>query len=166
MIKGNLKCIVLKALEKEELSGYGLMNKIQEKMGRKPSPGSMYPVLEDLSKNKLITKKVQGKKHLYKLSTKGKQEIKKFNKLKDNLLKNMKENIKMWGILYNEDVSGHIQAIEAMRKDTDPFREIKKESQEFKKALFKIYLIKQIGKHQSKIRAILNRATKELKKLK
>ena len=165
-MKGNLRFIILKALEQQERSGYGLMKHIGETLGKKPSPGSMYPLLESLHKEKLIKKKKSGRKDLYSLTKKGKQETKKFDKLKVELFTNMQKNIKMWGMLYNEDVSEHLQAIQAMKSDTRPFKEVHREAQAMKKALFSLYREKKIKKHQKQINKILKEATIKLKKLK
>lgn len=164
-MKGNLRVIILKELEKQELSGYGLMKTIHEHMGKKPSPGSMYPQLESLHEENLIKKRTQGKKDLYSLTPKGKLEIKKFFKMKEKLFKDMEKNIKLWGLLYNEDVSEHLTAIQTMKGDVHPFKEIDKESQALKKSLFKIYTKGQLKTHAKKINEILKKATKEIKKL-
>ncbi|MGC9385283.1 MAG: PadR family transcriptional regulator, partial [Kosmotogaceae bacterium] len=63
MIRGHLKVMVLKGLSEKRMTGYSLMKYIDEKIGVKPSPGSMYPLLKDLEKEDLIrSKKIDNKK--------------------------------------------------------------------------------------------------------
>jgi len=76
MIKNQLKIIVLKKLEKENLSGYDLIKKIHSETGSwKPSFGSMYPLLKELNKNKLVTFKVLNRKKLYSITSSGKKAL-------------------------------------------------------------------------------------------
>ncbi len=61
--RGFLRPLVLRILEEGQMNGIGIMNKIQEmsKGWWKPSPGSIYPLLEQLSAEKLIKKGKDGK---------------------------------------------------------------------------------------------------------
>ena len=71
--RGWLKPWVLSALSRAPKNGAELMDDI-EKMswgGWRPSPGSIYPLLDDLSKEGLIQKRDDGR---YEITEKGKQE--------------------------------------------------------------------------------------------
>ena len=48
MLRGFLRIVVLKALAESPKSGYALMKYIEERIGSKPSSGSMYPLLDKL----------------------------------------------------------------------------------------------------------------------
>lgn len=50
----DLKLLVLHFIAKEPETGYSLMKKIGEFRGRKPSSGSMYPVLNELKRKGFI----------------------------------------------------------------------------------------------------------------
>jgi len=55
-IKGGLKLIVLKILNEKDFTGYGLIKEIEDQTGFwKPSPGSMYPLMNDLLKKGLVS---------------------------------------------------------------------------------------------------------------
>lgn len=69
-MEGFLKLAVLKHLSRRPLAGYGLMQAIAEETGWKPSPGSMYPLLNSMVKDELATVKTQGRKRVYTI-TKG-----------------------------------------------------------------------------------------------
>ena len=47
MFPGHLKMLVLRILSKQELSGYAIIKQIEHETGFwKPSPGSMFPLLQ------------------------------------------------------------------------------------------------------------------------
>ena len=75
MIRGYLRVIVLKSLNKGEKTGYGLMKCIEEETGRKPSFGSIYPMLEHLTDEKLVVFKEENKKKIYTLTSAGKKQL-------------------------------------------------------------------------------------------
>lgn len=77
MYKGYLKLIVLSIIQKENSSGYSLIKKLKEQLGKSPSPGSIYPLLNELEIDKLIKKKPEGKKNIYSMTLKGKTYFKK-----------------------------------------------------------------------------------------
>ena len=58
MLRGFLKIVVLKALAESPKSGYSLMKFIEERVGSKPSSGSMYPLLDSLKTEGLVEAKV------------------------------------------------------------------------------------------------------------
>ncbi len=74
MLRGFLKIVVLKALADGPKSGYALMKFVEERVGSKPSSGSMYPLLEKLSKEGLISSKGTKKKE-YNLTVEGKHTL-------------------------------------------------------------------------------------------
>ena len=65
MIRGHLKIFVLKLLNEESKSGYKLMDEIEEILGKRPSSGSMYPLLENLTSENFVVSKKEGKTKSY-----------------------------------------------------------------------------------------------------
>ena len=63
----HLKLAVLKLLDDQPRSGYDLMKALQEQIGRKPSPGSVYPLLEQLKTQGEITCKKAGRRKFFQL---------------------------------------------------------------------------------------------------
>jgi DNA-binding PadR family transcriptional regulator len=86
MLSGNLKLLVLKLVSSKEMSGYDLMKSIKQKTGNKPSPGSMYPVLEDLKKGSYITVREVGRAKKYSITEQGKKHVSEFAKQKQELI--------------------------------------------------------------------------------
>ncbi|MHA2263463.1 MAG: PadR family transcriptional regulator [Candidatus Thorarchaeota archaeon] len=68
---------VLLMLNEKPLHGYGLMKGYQNRTGKKLSPGTLYPFLQELEEKKLVRQKQEdvGKKRkiIYSLTKKGKQ---------------------------------------------------------------------------------------------
>lgn len=75
-MKGFLSFIVLRLISKKNMSGEGIRNEIEKRKGKKPSPGTIYPVLKSLKENGLIEEvKDSGKEKKYTITKKGKKEV-------------------------------------------------------------------------------------------
>ena len=75
-MRGYLSFIVLRLLNKKEMSGEEIRKELEKRKGCKPSPGTIYPVLKDLNKKGLIIEiDDSGKNKKYKLTDKGKKEM-------------------------------------------------------------------------------------------
>lgn len=78
MMQIPLEMLVIKALSEGEMSGYDLIKKITAETGYwKPSPGTIYPLLERLEKKGFITMRIDGKRKIYQVTKKAKM----FNKI-------------------------------------------------------------------------------------
>lgn len=88
-MRGYLKWMVLRILSSREMSGYDLMKELGIGLGSKPSPGSMYPLLDGMIKDGLATVKVEGRRKVYKITSKGKSEFKDMVKQKEQICSNM-----------------------------------------------------------------------------
>ncbi|MFW9926870.1 MAG: PadR family transcriptional regulator [Candidatus Thorarchaeota archaeon] len=68
---------ILLMLNEKPLHGYGLMKRYEKRTGRKLSPGTLYPFLQELEEKKIVTQKHEdvGKKRkiVYSLTKKGEQ---------------------------------------------------------------------------------------------
>ena len=75
-MKGFLSFLVLKLISKKNMSGEDIREELKRRKGSKPSPGTIYPVLKNLSKNGFIEEIKNGKKaKKYRLTKKGKKEV-------------------------------------------------------------------------------------------
>lgn len=76
-MKGFLSFIVLKLISKKNMSGDEIRSELKERKGSMPSPGTIYPVLKSLSKSGFIEEiSSKGKTKKYRLTKKGRKEIK------------------------------------------------------------------------------------------
>jgi len=74
---------MLKIISEGEVSGYQIIKKVNELTGKKPSTGSVYPLLKSMqNKGWIIGKKVNGKT-LYEISDSGKKVVMAHGAMKD-----------------------------------------------------------------------------------
>lgn len=76
MGRGDVRSAVLALLSEEPMHGYQIIHEIEERSGGmwKPSPGSVYPTLQMLADEGLITAETSGDKKVYSLTDAGKEE--------------------------------------------------------------------------------------------
>ena len=79
-MKGFLSFTALRLIGKSPMSGEELRRILAERRGSKPSPGTIYPVLKELSANGWIEavkrgKGKGGKEKKYRLTVKGRREL-------------------------------------------------------------------------------------------
>lgn len=74
---GFLKLTVLKMVSKGPIHGYALMKEIERLTDEdwKPSPGSIYPALQELVADGLVTASPQGRRKLYEITPKGQEAM-------------------------------------------------------------------------------------------
>lgn len=115
MIQGHLKIMVLKALSDEDLCGYEIIKKIEEKTGWKPSAGSIYPLLGFMLKQGIVKEERRVKKRVYSLTKKGKELLKEIVKIKYEIMKKIIKNIKVFETLCNKQ---ELRCVQDMLKKT------------------------------------------------
>lgn len=76
-MRGFLSFLVLRLISKNPMSGDALRDEIEKRKGSRPSPGTIYPVLKNLSANGWIQelKDGGGKEKNYVLTKEGKKEL-------------------------------------------------------------------------------------------
>ncbi len=89
--RGVLKYLILKLLDEKPDTGYGIISRIEKKTGFwKPSTGSIYPLLENLTNNGLIEKIECGSRSIYRLTDKGRQALEEINRVKMEMLEKIR----------------------------------------------------------------------------
>jgi DNA-binding PadR family transcriptional regulator len=83
MAKGLLKLWMLKIISKGEVSGYDIIKKVGELTGKKPSTGSVYPLLKSMEKKGWIIGKKIRNKTLYAITKAGKEIVESHGELKE-----------------------------------------------------------------------------------
>lgn len=73
--KGLLTLLILHELSLRELAGEDLAKKIGKRKGSTLTPGTIYPALKKLKVNKLVSFEKQGRRKVYSLTKKGKEEL-------------------------------------------------------------------------------------------
>lgn len=94
MDKGDVKYLILYALNKKPMHGYEIMNNIKEDfLGMySPSPGTIYPTLQMLEEQKMIKIKSEGKKKTYSITKKGKEFLNKNKKKITGIMESVKKS--------------------------------------------------------------------------
>ena len=164
-MRGRLKHLTLKIIEKEPSSGSEIIHLIEKEYSWKPSYGSIYPLLENLKEEKLVTSKKEKRKIIYSITRKGKKELSKYDQEKQELIQNVKKVHNVMSKVYGMNVDYENVLVDELEKGNVPFKEIQKESNDMKKVLFELYKTKKYKEKQKTIKQILQKAIKELKKL-
>ena len=143
------------------------MKEINEKIGKKPSPGSMYPLLDDLLNKKLVKSKKDGKKIIYTLTKEGKNKIEEFSLHHEEMFEKFKKNIEIISTLSSQSESSCLKSLtEAINNKFIPFQEFSHELIDLKMTLWKLISTKKTDKKSKEIKKILKETTNKLKKIK
>jgi DNA-binding PadR family transcriptional regulator len=75
--RGDVRAAILVLLDEEPRNGYGIMQEIEERSAGawRPSPGSVYPVLQQLEDEGLVRADESGERRLIQLTEQGKQYV-------------------------------------------------------------------------------------------
>ena len=107
-MRGYLKIFVLRELVKKEGTGYQLMKSFEDFTGtKKPSPGTIYPLLNDLMKKGMVTVSAKDNKKIYTITRKGEKILQSLIAEKKNVFENI---IKLLGNVYDRKEMDLIRA--------------------------------------------------------
>jgi len=82
MIKGLLKMSMLKIISKNKVTGYGIIKKIYDLTGEKPSTGSVYPMLKSMTQKGWITGRAENGKTFYEITDSGQKVVEAHGSMK------------------------------------------------------------------------------------
>lgn len=165
MIRGFLNILVLKELDEGPKSGYELMKRMEERIGTKPSPGSVYPLLDQLKKDRLVTFRGDGRAKEYRLTAEGKKRLKIIYEKREECLRGFIGGMKMLSAMTGEDMTFPMAMVDSMRKGVFPFKEINPEWDQLRDALFVMMRKNTLSKNARQVRKIIGNALKEMKSL-
>jgi len=82
--KDYLKYAILKILDERTMHGYKMTKELEKRLKWSPSPGSLYPILNELEEQKFIIGHDFIESHkfkkVYKITVSGKEELKRWRK--------------------------------------------------------------------------------------
>ncbi|MBI4439722.1 PadR family transcriptional regulator [Candidatus Woesearchaeota archaeon] len=166
MMTGHLKFIVLKYLTRSPLSGYGLMKAIEKETGWKPSTGSMYPLLESLSKDNYVSSRKEERRKTYSITDEGRMFLEESLKKKSEMLDRMLENWKVFESFSGKGECGFIiEVIKKVKEGEVPFKEIHPELFQFRENIFRLYKARKLESERDRIRKVIADANIKLRGL-
>jgi len=114
-VRGILKLLILKEHEKADATGYELIQKISAKTSKKPSPGSVYPLLRELTEAGLLNVRVEGKKKIYSLSDRGREVLKETSEKEKEAIRRKIEVLQTSGIIREDEAQELFQILSSKR---------------------------------------------------
>jgi len=91
--RGEMRYLILDTLREKGNHGYDIIQTIQEKTGGfyRPSPGTVYPALQMLEDMELVSFHRDGKRKIYELTDKGREELESQRSLLEDIYEDMHE---------------------------------------------------------------------------
>ena len=91
--RGEIKYLILDALKEKNRHGYDIIQRILEKTGGtyRPSPGALYPALQLLEDQEMISSSMEGKRRVYELMGKGREEIEAKGFVTEDIYEDMRQ---------------------------------------------------------------------------
>ncbi len=102
-MRGLLTFQILWELDKEEMNGQQIADKIAKRRGAKPTPGTIYPALKELKKENLIKGRKEGRQIVYHLTEKGKKGLADASRYFLQAFGDIAEDVKIKVIVINDD---------------------------------------------------------------
>lgn len=169
MLRHKLRTLILRNLDEQPRSGYGLIKTIAAQTGWKPSYGSMYPTLDKMREEGLLTVKQEGRKKRYSLTTRGREQTRALGTHHAEMVAKARESLKLMSHLLGIDSKEHNELVDlflsAIERGETPFKEVMQSSTKMKVAFWQLYKQNLIKKHKKEINSIINEATQKLRAL-
>ena len=165
MQSGCLKLTVLKILAKESQNGYRLMQAIGILLGRKPSPGSMYPLLKELHQKRLITSRKEDRQIVYSLTSAGKKHLQELMRHGNRFLEMMQQNITLMHQMLGENPQGVLRIVERISAGHAPFGAFTSQMIHFRDTALSAADTHLTSQQQQQIIMLLQKTTKEMQRI-
>ena len=154
---------VLEHLHRAPSSGYAIVKAINEQTGWKPSFGSMYPLLERLESEGLVTVKEEGRSKVYHLTTSGNKVSKEERETRNRAHRTIIEQLTVLASMGDEHARDAADMLRRAEK-TGTFPDTP-EIIEMRQEVFRIFREGLDKTHRAELKAVATKATKEFKKI-
>ena len=136
--RGFMEMHILRILDKPHY-GYEIMKHIAEEcVYWKPSPGSVYPMLQKLNDAGFIAEKPKGKRKIYILTKEGEERIKRFEQHKAEMRQKMMAMFRMIGAEHGRELWKGLDVFEKIRKDPAKLKKAMRLKEDFQRKLQRI----------------------------
>ena len=161
--RGHLKFYVLKLLLDEEFTGYGLMKRIKEETGFwKPSTGSLYPLLDAMKGQHLITETVEpGGGKRWAITQKGRSVYSEATDVKRELFDNMRNSMLVFAKVFGRgDLEQIVKRLDQWKTERKDLGEVASLFMEIHDALWSLHDL--TGEQERQVLDILKTTRDEL----
>lgn len=119
---GHLRPLVLLTLANAERSGYQLMQHLAQELGHKPSPGSIYPLLQQLHREELVRIRIAGKAKHYALTAKGRGAVRGLTADHYGMLDRIRDTLHIYQAVAGKSITADLtEMFGRMRQGRPPF---------------------------------------------
>jgi DNA-binding PadR family transcriptional regulator len=160
-----LQHLVMHKLSEQPHTGYSLSKELQASIGQRPSFGSIYPLLDRLRSDGLVTVKKEGRRKIYTLTESGRHKAQEVRQQKEHLIDDMTSNCRMMFELIGQDPQPLISMLQSMKKGKDPLGPVKVSMFRFRDLVFTMAHDGRLQRNSKRINEIIQRAHKDLEKL-
>jgi len=125
--RGHLRFYILKLLRTEEFTGYGLMKRIKEETGFwKPSTGSLYPLLDAMKQQGLITETEEpGGGKRWTITAQGESVYSEATDVKETLFENMRNSMLVFAKIFGRsDLEEIVKRLEQWKTEREDLVDI------------------------------------------
>ncbi len=164
-MEGYLKFIVLKTLAKKQLSGYNLMKSIGMLTGKKPSPGSMYPLLKSLKEKDLLEENDEGRSKIYTLTARGRKAVKEISQHHQRMAESVQQNIRMIQNVMGESDPGLSEIMSRVKKGHAPFGSLTPEFIQLRDTLINVSGKNLDQRQKNELRKLIHSTIKKVKSI-
>lgn len=161
----SLNHVVLHKLMEQPLTGYALCTKIEQLAGKRPSYGSIYPILERLTAEGLLTQHEEGRKKIYTITPKGKVAAQSYKEQHQQFFESMVAQNKMFCELTGQDPTPVNYMLQRLKQGDNPLKGVAENAFKMRDTLFTLAEQGLVQKRSKEINAILVDARKKLEKL-
>lgn len=165
MHEGYLKLTVLKILSKKQCSGYDLMREIEQHLGKKPSSGSIYPLLKALEKKKFILSKSKERKIVYQLTQQGKSSLKNFLSHRQDLFDKVERTHKYFEHLCGKKQPTLKLIFQRIVQGKAPFGLLTSDAIHFRDTLFRATNQELTARQKDQLKGLLQHTSKEIERI-
>jgi DNA-binding PadR family transcriptional regulator len=163
---GNLQHIILHKLSERPLSGYALCKAIEQTSGYKPSFGSIYPLLESLASQKLVTARQEGRSKVYTLTAAGREQAKIGRAQYAQQVDRIIEETRIFCDITGQDPEPMLQLFARFKEGENPFGPVSAQALALRNTLFAAAFEGKLKRNPKEAAKILNDAITKLKRLK
>lgn len=160
-----LQHVVLLQLGRENLSGYALCSRIEKATGTRPSYGSIYPLLERLTKEGIVTVRAQGRSKVYTLTTKGKTKVSELEQHRTEFVDEEIKRIKRLEGFIEVDIEPMIEIMNRAKRGEAPLGGVTAQAFKFKNMLLHMVQDGRAERHKKEINMLITDLTRKLEKM-